>query len=90
VTELSRGQRLGRAAGLGLFGIVALFYLASGLVVPTWPWLIILNVAGAYALVMTIRLSAERWWIALFGPVLAVAFWFAYVNLGSAFLGWTA
>lgn len=90
MTELSRGQRLGRSAGLGLFGIVAFFYLASGLVVPTWPWLIILNVVGAYALVMTIRLSAERWWIALVGPVLAVAFWYAYVNLGGAVFGWTA
>lgn len=90
VTDLSRGQRFGRIAGLGLFGIVAFFYLASGLVVPTWPWLIILNVIGAYAFVMTIRLSADQWWIALVGPVLAVVFWYLYVNLGGAFLGWTA
>lgn len=90
MADRSRGQRLGRLAGLGLFGFVAFLYLASGLVVPTWPWLIILNVVGAFALLMTIRLSAEHWWIALVGPVLAVAFWYAYVNLGSAFLGWTA
>ncbi len=88
--ELTRSQRLGRSAGLVLFGIVAALYLASGLVVPTWPWLIILNVIGAYAFVMTIRLSAERWWIALLGPVLAVAFWYTYVNVGGALLGWTA
>lgn len=90
MTELTRGQQIGRSAGLALFAVVGFFYLASGLVVPTWPWLVILNAVGAYALVMTIRLSARRWWIAIVGPLAAMAFWYLYVNLGDALLGWTA
>lgn len=90
MTESTRGQRIGRSAGLALFGVVGFFYLASGLVVPTWPWLVILNAIGAWALVMTIRLSADRWWVALVGPLAAMAFWYLYLNLGGALLGWTA
>lgn len=90
MTEFSRGQRVGRSAGLALFGFVAFFYLASGLVVPTWPWLIILNAVGAFVAVMTVRLSAQRWWVALLGPLAAMAFWYLYLNLGDALLGWTA
>ncbi len=87
---MSRGRRLARSAGLALFGVVGFFYLASGLLVPTWPWLIILNAVGAYAFVMTVKLSADRWWIAIVGPLAAVAFWFIYVNVGDAVFGWTA
>ena len=83
-------RRVGRFAGLALFAVVFFFYLASGLVVPTWPWLVILNAVGAYAFFMTVRLSARRWWIAVLGPLAAMAFWYLYVNLGDAFLGWTA
>ncbi|MEX2654707.1 MAG: hypothetical protein WD532_06730 [Acidimicrobiia bacterium] len=90
MSQFSKGQRMGRSAGLALFAVVGFFYLASGLVVPTWPWLIILNVVGVFALVMTIRLSAERWWMALVGPLAAMAFWYLYVNLGGALGGWTA
>lgn len=81
---------MGRSAGLALFAVVGFFYLASGLVVPTWPWLIILNAVGAFALVMTVKLSAERWWMALVGPLATMAFWYLYVNLGDALGGWTA
>lgn len=81
---------MGRSAGLALFAVVGFFYLASGLVVPTWPWLVILNVVGVFGLVMTIRLSAERWWMAFVGPVAVMAFWYLYVNLGDALGGWTA
>jgi hypothetical protein len=86
----TRGQQLGRAAGLGLFVLVGFFYLASGLIVPLFPWLLILNAIGAYALVKTVQLSAERWWIALVGPLAAAAFWYLYVNLGAELLGWVA
>lgn len=90
MSPLTKGQRLGRSAGLALFAFVGFFYLASGLLVPTWPWLIILNAVGAFALVMTIKLSAERWWVAFVGPFAAMAFWYLYVNLGGALAGWTA
>ena len=49
MTEQTRGQRLGRSAGLALFAVVAFFYLASGLVVPTWPWLVILTPSAPLA-----------------------------------------
>jgi hypothetical protein len=87
---VTRARRLARSAGLALFGVVGFLYLASGLVVPTWPWLVILNALGAYGFVMTVKLSADRWWVALVGPLAAVAFWFVYVNLGDLLLGWTA
>lgn len=90
MSELTRAQKLGRSAGLALFAVVGFFYLASGLVVPTFPWLVILNAVGAVALVLTIRYSAKRWYIALVGPAAAMAFWYLYVNLGDALLGWTA
>ena len=47
MSELTRGQQIGRSAGLALFAVVGFFYLASGLVVPTWPWLVILGIWGA-------------------------------------------
>lgn len=90
MSEFTKAQRIGRSAGLALFAVVGFFYLASGLVVPTWPWLIILNIVGALSLVMTIRWSADRWWMAFVGPVAAMAFWYLYVNLGDALGGWTA
>lgn len=82
-------QRLGRSAGLALFGLVGVLYLSSGLLVPLWG-LVVLNAVGAFVLVLTVRESARRWWVAFVGPVAAVLFWFAYVNLGSLLFGWTA
>jgi hypothetical protein len=90
MNEMTRGQRLGRSAGLALFAPVGFFYLASGLVVPTWPWLVILNAIGAIAVVLTVKYSADRWSVALIGPVATMAFWYLYVNLGDGLLGWTA
>ncbi|MFP5333319.1 MAG: hypothetical protein ACLGHX_13290 [Acidimicrobiia bacterium] len=79
-----------RWVGLSLFLVVGFFYLASGLLVPTWPWLALLNATGVVIAVVTFRYSVERWWIAFAGPVAAIAFWYLYVNLGDALLGWTA
>ena len=39
---------------------------------------------------MTVKLSSDRWWMAFVGPFTLVAFWYLYVNLGDALLGWTA
>jgi hypothetical protein len=90
MTGLPRGARLGRSAGLLLYLVVGFFYLASGLLVPTWPWLVILVAIGAAGFVVALRLSADRWWVALAAPFVAALFWFVYVNLGGALLGWTA
>ena len=73
-----------------LFLVVGFFYLASGLVVPAFPWLAILNIAGVVIAVFTWRASARRWWLAFVGPIAAMVFWYLYVNLGDALLGWTA
>lgn len=83
-------ERVLRWVGLLLFLPVAFFYLASGLLVPTFPWLALLNAVGAVIAVVTIRRSATHWWVAFAGPFAAMAFWYLYLNLGDALLGWTA
>lgn len=83
-------QRILRWVGLFLFLPVAFFYLAAGLIVPTFPWLALLNAVGAVIAVVTIRRSSIRWWLAFVGPFAAMAFWYLYLNLGDALLGWTA
>ena len=64
-------------------------YAASGLVAPAWAVVVLLLVWVALLVV------AARWWtphprrvplVALF----AMAFWFAAVTAGGAWLGWTA
>ncbi|HSJ27463.1 MAG TPA: hypothetical protein VLB67_04585 [Acidimicrobiia bacterium] len=90
MTGTRRGERFGRAIGLALYLLVGFFYLASGLLVPTWPWLVILVAVGTAGFVLALRLSVDRWWVALAAPFAAALFWFLYVNLGDALLGWTA
>ena len=90
MSETGAGRRLGRSVGIALFVLVGVVYLSAGLVVPTFPWLIILNVVGAVSFVKTVRWSADRWWVALVGPFVALLFLFAYVNLGAWLLGWSA
>ncbi|MBT8239603.1 MAG: hypothetical protein KJN63_00075 [Acidimicrobiia bacterium] len=83
-------KRLGRWLGIGLYLAVGLFYMASGLVVPVVPWLILLNVLWVAGLVVAWRASSERWWIALVSGPIAWIFWLLYVTVGEALLGWTA
>lgn len=83
-------RRLGRYAGIGLYLAVGFFYLASGLVVPVFPWLILLNLIWVVGLIVTWRASAERWWVALVSGPLAALFWLLYVTAGDTLLGWTA
>ena len=81
---------VGRTVGLSLYVGVGLLYLVSGLVVPVFPWLILLNFLWAAGLVQAIRWSRERWWMAAVVAAGAVVFWVAYVAAGEALLGWTA
>lgn len=83
-------RRLGRWIGIGLYLAVGLFYLASGLLVPVFPWLIILNTLWVAGLVVAWRASAERWWIALASGPIAWIFWLLYVSAGESLFGWTA
>jgi hypothetical protein len=82
--------RLGRWIGIGLYLAVGFFYLSSGLVVPVFPWLILLNILWVVGLVVAWRASTERWWTALVSGPIAWVFWVLYVSAGEALLGWTA
>ena len=83
-------RRVGRWLGIGLYLAVGFFYLASGLVVPVFPWLIILNLLWVTGLIVVWRASAERWWIALVSGPIAWLFWILYVSVGERLFGWTA
>jgi hypothetical protein len=80
----------GRVIGLFVYIVTGFFYVTSGLVVPLFPWLMILNAVWAFGLVVTIRQSRVRWWLAPLAVVGAVLFWVAYISAGEALLGWTA
>lgn len=75
--------------GLAAHLVVLIWYAASGLVAPGWA-VIALIAVWAGLLVVAIRLLRRRpaWVPAV--PAAAVAFWFAAISAGDAFLGWTA
>ena len=64
-------------------------YLVSGLLVPPLAVLVLMAVWTA-GLVATVRWSRHRPIVAPVSVVAAIAFWFAFVTLGSALFGWTA
>ena len=88
--QADRLRRYGRIAGILLYVGVGFFYLISGLVMPVFPWLIILDVVWVVGLVVAWRASAERWWVALLSGPAAGLFWVLYVTVGDELLGWTA
>ena len=76
---------------VGMIGMAAAFFLyaASGLLVPLWA------LVGLMFVWLVLFATACRWWTphprrVLLLPVVAVVFWFAAVNAGGAWLGWTA
>ena len=76
---------------LGLAGMAAVLFVfaASVLLVPGW-YVAVLLLLWAVCFVV-----ACRWWTRHPGwvplsPVVLVVFWFASVNAGGAWLGWTA
>ena len=82
------------ATVLGVLGIVAyalsgFFYIASGLLVPG-PWLIVLWFAWLAGVYLVVRLFISRRPWTFIAAVAAVAFWWVFVTLGEALLGWTA
>ncbi len=75
--------------GMGLMAASFFLYAASGLLAPAWGvvvllviWLALLLLCFAWWTPHPRRLP----WVGVF----AVAFWFAALNAGGAFLGWTA
>ena len=76
---------------VGMAGMAAAFFLyaASGLVAPWWGVVVLLLVW------FTLFVTACRWWTRhptrlLWLPVVALVIWFAALNAGGAWLGWSA
>lgn len=80
----------GRLVGAIGYLAVGFFYLTAGLVVPLFPWLLILNAVWAFGLVVMLRSARRRWWAPLVATVSAVLFWVGFLFAGDALLGWTA
>lgn len=75
--------------GMGGLACALFLYGASVLLVPWWAVLILV------VLWLVLFVAACRWWTPHPGrlPWLAlfsIVFWFGYVNVGGAWLGWTA
>lgn len=79
------------AASIGVAGmVVALwFYLASGLVAPSWAVGLLLCLWLAM-LVLSVRWFRSRPFVVLVMPLVAAAVWFVVISAGDAWLGWTA
>lgn len=76
---------------IGMAGMAAIFFLyaASGLLAP-WYGVVFLMLVW-----VTLFVVACRWWTphptrVPFVPVFGAVFWFAALNAGGAWLGWTA
>lgn len=84
------GNKILGALGLVAYLVVGVIpYLVSGLVVPGWAY-ILLWVVWVVGFIFAIRTFRKKpVWTLAFAPA-AVAFWFAYVSLGSWAFGWTA
>lgn len=72
--------------GFGLHLAAGYFYLASGLVVPG-PYLFVLWAVWIALLALAIRRRANLWWV-LATPVVAAAFWLAFVSGLGTLLDW--
>lgn len=82
-------RRVAVIAGLLAFLASGFIYLTSGLVVPH-PWLAILWVVWLLGMAGVARLTARwSWWVLATAPA-AMAFWFLYLMVGEAALGWRA
>ena len=79
---------IAKVIGFALLLATGFFYLVSGLVVP-FPYLLFLW-ALWIALVAVAILKRHDWRIVLALPVVSIGLWFAILNLGGEFLGWTA
>ncbi|MDX1468867.1 MAG: hypothetical protein R3258_05960 [Acidimicrobiia bacterium] len=75
--------------GIVLYLAVGWFYLVSGLVVPS-PWYFVLLGIWFAGWWLVVRVFKERRALTPLVAVLAAGFWFVYITVGEAFLGWTA
>ena len=90
---MSVGEKVAAIAGVVLHLAVGVFpYAASGLVTPVWGYVVLYAcwIALAVVLVRLLRGPSRRPLLAPAVPLVALAWWFAFVSAGGAFLGWTA
>ena len=90
---MSAGEKVAAIVGVVLHLAVGVFpYAASGLVVPLWGIAVLYGcwLGLAAVLVRLLRGEGRRPMLAPVVPLVALAVWFAVVNLGGVLFGWTA
>ena len=90
---MSVGEKVAAVFGVVVHLAVGVFpYAASGLVTPVWGYLVLYGVwlALAFVVVRLVRGPNRRPFLAPVIPIVAVAFWFAFVTGGELLLDWTA
>ena len=75
--------------GLVLYAATGILFLSSGLVVPG-PWLFILWGLWLAGIWLVVGVFRNRRPLTALVAIGAVAFWWVFVTLGEALLGWTA
>ncbi len=65
-------------------------YLASGLMVPFFPWYLLLMLLYGIGLVFVIRFARRKPVLSLVSIPIAILFWWLYLTMGEMLLGWTA
>lgn len=84
------GHRWVGIVAVGLYAVTGVFpYLPSGLVVPWVPWVVLMFCWGI-GFAVTLRAARRRPLLSLAAVPAALLFWWGYVTIGAAALGWTA
>lgn len=94
MAETSNRQWSTVATALGIVGIIAyvltgFLFVVSGLVVPG-QWLIVLWAVWVAGVIVVRRLFISRRPWTFLAAIAVVAFWWVFVTIGEALLGWTA
>ena len=90
---MSGGEKVAAVVGVVLHLAVGVFpYAASGLVTPLWGYVVLYAcwIALGVVLVRLLRGPNRRPLFAPVVPLVALAWWFAFVSGGEAIFGWTA
>jgi hypothetical protein len=85
----STGRTIAAVVAMLALLVLAPFFLASGLMAPTWA---VVSLVGVWLALFVVGCSWFRrrpWWLFLL-PVAAVLIWFGVMSAGGAWLGWTA